>query len=297
MSLQALERLQRNFYMQTVLITGCSSGFGKDMVPLFLDNGWRVIATMRTPSAVSFESHRNLVTLQLDVVRPEDRKQIARYIREQLNEKLDCLINNAGYGLFGAFEDLSEADVRNQMEVNFFGLAFLTQELLPFLRNAKGKIINLSSLLGFWGIPLSSLYCASKHAVEGLSEALFHELRPLGVQVAVVEPGGYGTGFMEKSKWGEKSNEADSPYSVYTKAYQQIRSDRRREQDTGPSSSNVARTCLKLARMKKMPLRIRCKGETHMVYWLKRLLPESWFYGMLSMLFSRVLKKSNSASS
>lgn len=261
------------------------------MVPLFLEHGWRVIATMRTPSPL--EPHQNLVTLQLDVTKAEDRKEIAKYVREHLNEKLDCLINNAGYGLFGAFEDLNESQIRNQMEVNFFGLSFLTQELLPYLRNAKGKIINLSSLLGFWGIPLSSLYCASKYAVEGLSEALFHELKPLGVQVALVEPGGYGTGFMEKSKWGERSSETSSPYSNFTRAYQQIRTDRRREQETGPSANKVALTCFKLAQMKKMPLRTRCKGETHLVYYLKKFLPEALFYSLLSISFQRVLKKTN----
>jgi short-subunit dehydrogenase len=278
--------------MQTVLITGCSSGFGKEMVPLFLTHGWRVISTMRSPS--TFDPHPNLVTLQLDVTRLEDRKAIGKYMRENLNEKLDCLINNAGYGLFGAFEDLSEEQIRYQMEVNFFGLSFLTQELLPSLRNAKGKIINLSSLLGFWGIPLSTLYCASKHAVEGLSEALYHELKPLGVQVALVEPGGYGTDFMEKSKWGEKSELSTSPYADFTRAYKNIRTKRRQVQETGPSAGKVALTCLKLAQMKKMPLRTRCKAETHLVYFLKKILPESWFYGLLSMSFNRVLRKSES---
>ncbi len=287
-SLRALERLHSVFYMKTVLITGCSSGFGKEMVPLFLERGWRVIATMRNPTPQLPEPQ--LTLLKLDVTKPEDRKHISKYIQNELGGQLNCLINNAGYGLFGALEDLNETQIRQEMEVNFFGLALLTQDLLPFLRHSKGRIINLSSILGFWGIPLSSLYCASKFAVEGFSESLFHELKPLGIQVALVEPGGYQTGFMDKSVWGEKSDDPLSPYYSYTQAYKNVRAGRGQDQKTGPQASTVAKTCIRLAEMRKMPLRTRCKGETHLIYFLRWLLPEPFFLLLLTFSFSKSLK-------
>ena len=126
---------------KTVLITGCSSGFGRGLV------------------------------------------------------KLDALVNNAGYGLFGVFEELSEDLIRKQMEVNFFGCVLLTQALLPSIRATRGVILNLSSMLGFFAPPMSSLYCASKFAIEGWSESLHFELAPHGVRVVLIEPGSFNTQF------------------------------------------------------------------------------------------------------
>ena len=178
---------------KTVLITGTSSGFGRQLAPRFLNAGWTVIATLRDASKRSdlfaadlAKSPGRLFVLSLDVARENERVAAAGFIDRQFEGKLDCLVNNAGFGLFGALEDLSEDQIRRQMEVNFFGLVLLSRSLLPHLRRARGRIINITSALGYLGMPLTSLYCASKFAVEGLSESLYYELKPHGVQVAIV---------------------------------------------------------------------------------------------------------------
>src|SRR5262245_25417622 len=211
---------------KTVLITGCSSGFGQLLVPEFLRDGWQVIATMRgaekRQALFSKELQQygdQLAILLLDVTNAEERRAVRDFIKERFGGRLDCLVNNAGYGLFGAVEDLSEAQIRQQMEVNFFGLVLLTQILLPQLRQSRGRVINISSVLGFMAMPMSVMYCASKFAVEGFSEGLAYELEPHGVQVALVEPGAFRTNFAEKLTWGDKSSDTNSPYQKQTAAY------------------------------------------------------------------------------
>ena len=232
---------------KTVLITGTSSGFGRLLVPEFLREGWTVIATMRNAEQradlfkkeLSSASDR-LFLFSLDVTDEKDRQTAAEFIDEHFEGKLDCLVNNAGYGLFGAAEDLSEEQVRQQLEVNFFGLVFLTQKLLPQIRQAEGRIINVSSVLGFSAMPLATLYCASKFAVEGFSEGLYHELKPHGVQVAIVEPGGFRTSFVEKQNWGEYSFHKSSPYLEQTQSYNRYREQRA----TGEGVTRNAATAL-----------------------------------------------------
>ena len=167
--------------MPTVLITGCSSGFGRALVPRYLELGWNVIATFRSGASKEpghpFESEQrrfpnSLHTVPLDITSDVDRARAATLISDKFEGKLACLINNAGQGTFGAFEDFSPEQIRSQMEVGFFGALFLTRSLAPALRKAQGRVLVVSSLCGYTGMPLSSLYCASKHALEGLFESL-----------------------------------------------------------------------------------------------------------------------------
>jgi NAD(P)-dependent dehydrogenase (short-subunit alcohol dehydrogenase family) len=277
---------------KTVLITGTSSGFGRLLVPEFLRDGWTVIATLRNAEQrtdtfkqeLSGASGR-LFLFSLDVTDEKDRHTAAEFIDEHFDGKLDCLINNAGYGLFGAAEDLSAEQVREQMEVNFFGLVFLTQRLLPQIRRAAGRIINISSVLGFSAMPLATLYCASKFAVEGFSEGLYHELKPHGVQVALVEPGGFRTSFMEKQNWGEHSFHKSSPYLAQTEGYNRFRE--RRSAGEGVSPRPVIDAVMRLAKAKRMPLRVRCGKDCKGVYTAKRLLPES----LQTRLFAKVYER------
>src|SRR5437868_4806455 len=215
---------------KTVLITGTSTGFGHALVPRFLNVGWTVLATMRNAESrqdlykdEAAKTADRLFIINLDVAAAEDRAAVAQFIDNRFDGRLDCLVNNAGFGLFGALEDVSEAQIRNQMEVNFFGLVLLTRQLLPHLRRARGRIINVSSVLGYTGMPLSALYAASKFAVEGLSESLDYELRPHGVQVAIVEPGGFRTGFRSNLAYGEKSFDESSAYSSQFAAFTRYR--------------------------------------------------------------------------
>lgn len=277
---------------KTVFITGCSSGFGRLLVPEFLRDGWRVVATMRNAEErreIFREELKaygeRLSLLSLDVTSAEERAAAFEFIEGHCGGRLDVLVNNAGYGLFGAVEDLAESQIREQMEINFFGLVFLTRRLLPPLRRARGRIINLSSVLGYTGMPLSVLYCASKFAVEGFSEGLYHELKPHGVQVALVEPGAFRTSFGEKLSWGEKSFDEDSPYGAQTESYSRYRE--RRTAGAGNSPVPVVRAVMRLASARKMPMRVRCGKDAKGVYAAKRLLPER----LQSAVFSAVYGK------
>src|SRR5262249_35046019 len=137
--------------MRTALVTGCSSGFGHELVQELLRRNWRVIATLRKAEARAelFRKEQEtagdrLVVLSLDVTDPLQRRSVLGQVTALTGGKLDCLINNAGYGLFGALEDLSEEQIRAQLETNVFGLLFMTRGFLPLLRAAQGKIIQLS---------------------------------------------------------------------------------------------------------------------------------------------------------
>ncbi len=278
---------------QTVLITGTSTGFGRMLVPEFLRQGWTVIATLRNAEqrADFFKNEMDsapdrLFLFSLDVTDEKDREAAAEFIDEHFEGKLDCLINNAGYGLFGAAEDLSEEQIREQLEVNFFGLVFLTQKLLPQIRRAQGRIINLSSVLGYTAMPLASMYCASKFAVEGFSEGLYHELKPHGVQVALVEPGAFRTSFADKQAWGEHSFDKDSPYKKQTEAYSRYRE--QRASGEGVSPVPVITAVMRLAEAKKMPLRVRCGKDAKGVYAVKRLLPERLQTAVFSKVYGRL---------
>lgn len=176
---------------QTVLITGCSSGFGFAAVQLFAEEGWNVVATVRRiEDGVPFASLDNVLVARLDV---QDPGTIAAAVQDGIDRfgRIDALVNNAGFGLFGVFEGTSPEKVRDQFEVNVFGLMETTRTILPHFRaNRSGVVVNITSGAGVFGLPMSSLYNASKFAVEGFSEALSYELEPLGVRVKLVEPGG-----------------------------------------------------------------------------------------------------------
>ena len=168
-------------------------------------------------------------------------------------DRLDCLINNAGYGLFGALEDLTEEQLRRQVEVNFTGAALLTRGLLPALRAARGSVLFVSSVLGQSGFPLTSAYCASKFAMEGLAESLYYELAPVGVRVGIVQPGGRRTSFGANSEWGRGDSEA---FSEATARYRAL-VEQTRERGGERSGDAVVRALVRLAEATRVPLRTR----------------------------------------
>lgn len=260
-----------------VLVTGASSGFGHALAGAFLAAGWEVVATLRDAPAragrladLARAHPGRLAVLSLDVADPAERAAVAAEVDGRPGG-LDCLVNNAGYGLFGALEDLSEAQLRRQLEVNFLGPALLTRALLPALRRARGRVVNVSSVLGFRGLPLTSAYAASKFALEGWSESLHLELRPHGVQVALVEPGGHRTGFATGVEWGAGSGPG-SLYAAQTAAYRALVARFRLRRGAGPE--RVARTVVRLAATRRMPLRTRVGADSRLAHLLGRVLPE-----------------------
>jgi NAD(P)-dependent dehydrogenase (short-subunit alcohol dehydrogenase family) len=278
--------------MKTVLITGCTSGFGKRLVSAFLKNGDKVIATGRslTTRKEIFADERaqyneQLQEFDLDVTIPAQRASLLKSLT-----KLDILINNAGFGLFGALEDIEEKQVRDQMEANFFGTVFMTQDFLPLLRASNGKIFNFSSGFGLVGFPMTSIYCASKFAVEGFSEALSHEVAPFGVQVCLIEPGAYRTGFGSKAMWGHKSDNKQSPYALQTFNYKKLQTHmttRKNFQDP----EDVVKKVFQLAHQSQIPLRVRCGKDVNATHWMKRLTPSQAFQSMSRRMYKKLFLK------
>lgn len=173
--------------MKTVLITGCSSGYGLETARHFHAQGWNVIATMRTPREDVLPRSERLRILPLDVTRPES---IADVIGA--GGPIDVLVNNAGIGLFGAFEATPMATVREIFETNTFGTMAVTQAVLPqFRARRSGVVVNVTSSATLAPMPLVAAYTASKSAIEGFTGSLAHELAAFGVGVKLVEPG-YG---------------------------------------------------------------------------------------------------------
>ncbi|TDX12838.1 SDR family oxidoreductase [Flavobacterium sp. S87F.05.LMB.W.Kidney.N] len=185
---------------KTILITGASSGIGKETAKLFQSKGWNVIATMRNPESGSeLKQLDNVLVTKLDVL---DLDSIHNAFMEAVQKfgSIDVLLNNAGYGAYGPLEAFSRDEVLRQFNTNVIGLLDVTKTVLPhFRKNKKGIIINISSIGGKMTFPMGSLYHGTKFAVEGISESLGFELAQFGGQVKIVEPGMIATDFSGRS--------------------------------------------------------------------------------------------------
>jgi NAD(P)-dependent dehydrogenase (short-subunit alcohol dehydrogenase family) len=194
-------------------ITGCSTGFGRELTKHLLENDYRVAVTARNTDKVQdlIEINKdNAIALALDVT---DNAQVADAVAkaEAHFGKIDVLVNNAGFGYFGAIEESEESEVRAMFEANFWGLAEMTRAVLPKMREQKsGTIVNISSIGGIVGFPGVGYYNATKFAVNGFSEALQKELEPLGIDVIIVEPSGFRTDWA-----GRSANEAENTIPDY----------------------------------------------------------------------------------
>jgi NAD(P)-dependent dehydrogenase (short-subunit alcohol dehydrogenase family) len=186
---------------QVWFITGCSTGFGRDLARYVLESGYRVVVTARQPEVLKeeFASSERALALKLDVT---DSAQINAAVAAAQKHfgRIDVLVNNAGIGYFAAVEESEENEVRRMFEINVFGLGLMTQAVLPVMRAQRsGFIINLASLAGINPFPALGYYCATKFAVEGLSGSLALEVEPLGIKVIIVEPSGFRTDWAGRS--------------------------------------------------------------------------------------------------
>jgi NAD(P)-dependent dehydrogenase (short-subunit alcohol dehydrogenase family) len=183
-------------------ITGCSTGFGRELAKLVLDRGFRAVVTARDPGKIRdiVAGHEGrALALKLDVT---NRLEVAETVKwaQSVFGSIDVLVNNAGFGYVGALEESEEHEIRAMMEANFFGLARMIHEVLPGMRERRhGNIVNISSIGGLVGFPGVGYYNATKFAVEGLSESLAKEVAPLGIRVLVVEPGPFRTDWAGRS--------------------------------------------------------------------------------------------------
>jgi NAD(P)-dependent dehydrogenase (short-subunit alcohol dehydrogenase family) len=249
---------------KTILITGASRGFGRIWAESFLKRGDNVIATARNTESLNdlvAEYGESLLPLQLDVTNREQCFEVVSKAQKHFG-KLDVLINNAGYGLFGAVEEASEQDVRNQFETNVFGAIWMIQAAIPVMRNqASGHIIQVSSVLGIATVPLLGLYNASKWAIEGLVESMTAEIQAFGIQTTVIEPIAYNTDFSGAS--GTHSKPIDAYEAFKTAAYEQMKN-----MPYGNPEA-TAEVILKVVDAEKPPLRIFF-GQTALP-WIKQV--------------------------
>lgn len=195
------------------LITGCSTGFGRALATNLLENGYRVAVTARNTDKVAdlvAINPENAIAIALDVT---NKQQVATAVEkaEAHFGRIDVLVNNAGFGYFGAIEESDEAEARSMFEANFWGLAEMTRAVLPKMRERRsGTIVNISSIGGFVSFPGLGYYHATKYAVNGFSEALKKEVEPLGIKVVLVQPSGFRTDWA-----GRSANDAPSTIGDY----------------------------------------------------------------------------------
>jgi NAD(P)-dependent dehydrogenase (short-subunit alcohol dehydrogenase family) len=239
----------------TVLITGGTDGLGRAMALLLAEQGYRVFATGRDAARrealaqTARERKLPLETVEMDVT---DDASVNRALAEvrALAGPLDALINNAGFGVYAVVEELKLEDFRRQFETNFYGVLRVTQRVLPEMREQRrGRIVNISSIAGKLAIPLFGAYSASKHALEGMTDALRLEVYPFGIHVALIEPGYIPTGFQSVAH--EVSDEyvaraEKSPYAAIYRAYaKRVRSSDRAASATPEDCARVALRALR----------------------------------------------------
>ncbi|GAA4553887.1 SDR family NAD(P)-dependent oxidoreductase [Amycolatopsis samaneae] len=257
---------------QVWFVTGAGRGFGRLVTERALAAGHRVVGTARNPAALEDLLARHgdaLVALPLDVT---DRAAVFAAVETAAKAfgRIDVVLNNAGQGLMGAVEELTEAAVRELMDVNFFGALWVTQAVTPVLRTQKsGRLLQMSSVGGVLGVPTMGAYAASKWALEGLSEALAGELAPFGVHVTLVEPRTYATGFLRQSmKIAEPRPEYRPVRAALARAY---------AGDRPGDPARVAEALLALAAVAEPPLRVLLgDGDYDVVLDAYRKRVEEW---------------------
>ena len=210
---------------KTVLITGASSGIGRATAELFAAEGWTVAATLRRPEqAPAFiDQNARIETFALDVT---DQASIAKAVADVIAAfgAIDVLVNNAGYGLVGAFEAIDQAQVERQFATNVFGLMAATRAVLPHMRGrGTGHIVNVASIGGRLTFPFYSVYHATKWAVEGFSESLAYETRPFGIHVKIIEPGPIKTEFYGRSEDRPTTEKLGAYAASFAKVYPRMR--------------------------------------------------------------------------
>lgn len=261
--------------METVLITGCSTGIGRATAYRFHEEGWTVYATARDPNDIDDLADAGCATDRLDVTDDDHVKAITdRIIAE--SGQLNCVVNNAGYGQFGPVEDIPVKKAKRQFNVNVHGVHRVIRATLPHMRDqGQGTIINLSSNLGRFAVPSGGIYCGSKFAVEAMSDALRTEVKGFGVNVVVIEPGSVATQFHDRAL--EEADTESTRSDVYEPIYRLFEDGRLLLRD-GPFTidpETVADTIVHAASCKNPAPRYPV-GVTAKLSILTRFVPDRW---------------------
>lgn len=258
---------------QVILITGASSGIGKVSALQLLQEGHIVYGAARRVEQMQELVQAGGHALKLDV---SEEAQIVAGVAQIIAEqgRIDVLFNNAGYGLYGAVEDISIEDAKRQFEVNIFGLARITKEVLPHMRAQKaGKIINTSSMGGKMYTPLGAWYHATKHALEGWSDCLRLELKPFNIDVVIIEPGSIATEFGDVLTTPLLQNSGQGPYAklanIMAKAVQ--------EQGAGSPPSVIAKVVSQAVAAKRPKTRYRAGKLAKLLVWIRVYLGDRIF--------------------
>jgi NAD(P)-dependent dehydrogenase (short-subunit alcohol dehydrogenase family) len=211
---------------RVAIVTGSSSGIGLDTSITLAQNGFLTYATMRNldkGSIIETAAEKEKIPIRVVELDVTDDRSVNDAIQRIISEigKIDVLVNNAGYGLVGAFEDLSMEEIKSQYETNVFGLMRVTQKVLPIMRKQEsGIIVNVSSGAGIFGYPGGSAYVSTKFAVEGLTESISYELESFGIKVVLIEPGFIRTNFANAMILAKKAQDPNSPYSAMMQTIQ-----------------------------------------------------------------------------
>ena len=242
---------------KTWLITGASKGLGFEIAKAALEAGDKVVGTVRSKGSALYaalKDHSNLLVVEMDVTKENEVKEAVQKAIDHFG-RLDIVVNNAGYGMVGAIEEVSDAETRKQYDTNVFGLLNVVRSTLPFLRKEKsGHIINVSSLLAFDPLPGWALYSSTKNAVEGISQGLAKELEPFGIKVTVIEPGMFRTGFTGKDSYILAQNAIDD-YENTMVGYMRKGTDAYHGSQPG-DPSKLAALVVKLGHTEKPPLHL-----------------------------------------
>ncbi len=263
---------------KVVLITGASSGVGQSTARLLSQHGYRVVGTSRNP--VSAEPIPSVEMLALDVRADDSVRGCVDAVFSRAG-RLDVLINNAGYELAGALEELSAEEARDQFEANFFGVVRMVNAVLPYMRQqARGHIINVSSLSGLSAIPFLGIYSASKFALEGYTEALRHEVKPFNIQVALTEAGFLRTPMMHHRQVAANRL---THYDLWReRALKAIRA----SEEKGPGPELVAQTLFQIVSSPTPRLRHLIGRQAKSIARLRRFLPAGLYEQGVRSTFS-----------
>ncbi|MFQ5936187.1 MAG: SDR family oxidoreductase [Acidiferrobacterales bacterium] len=269
---------------KTVLITGCSSGIGRCLAHGLKRRGYRVFASARKPTDVSKLAAQGLESLQLDLDSSASIQQAVDDVLTRTDGKLYALVNNGAYGQHGAVEDLPREALRRQFETNVFGTVELTNRLMPVFRaQGYGRIVQMSSILGFVCLAYRGAYNATKYALEALSDTLRLELRHTGIYVSLIEPGPIKSRFRDNAYAAFKTY-IDVPHSAHQEIY--VALERRLAGEGGEPAFTlppdaVLYKVVHALEARRPRVRYHVTVPTHFFAVLKRLLPASWIDEML----------------
>jgi NAD(P)-dependent dehydrogenase (short-subunit alcohol dehydrogenase family) len=253
------------------VVTGASSGIGLVTALALVKAGYRVFGTSRKPVA----SPQGITMLICDVTDEASVKALIAEIVQQAG-RIDLVVNNAGLGLLGGAEESSIAQAQHVFDVNVFGVARVVNAVLPIMRKQKsGRIVNMSSMLGLIPSPFNAFYASTKHAIEGYTESLDHEIRSFGIRAVLVEPG------VTKTSFEENLGRADQPLAIYDSARASSEKLMRKWVAEGDAPQIVADTVIKAATATKPKLRYSAGKQSSQVRLLRRFMPESIVDGIL----------------